>query len=423
MIHHLKMIKKKVSHIFVILFFSSLLLALPVFSRSEKIVLTQKDIITLNRIDILAYPTIFLNVIVTDEDGNPVEDLDVKDFVVFENNVKQKLDDVINASQQDEPINVVLTMDVSGSMGEENTIISEDGDYKKIRPVDKAKEAAEAFVSRLEEGDRVIVSGFADYWMPLNDLTEERDVILNSIDRLEAKGGTALFEGVLSSVKLLEELEGNKAVIVLTDGKDSGINLSLDDCIDEISGKGVPVFTIGLGTDINESNLLSISKVTGGRYFKASDSSKLDKIYELISKQLEKQYWLKYNVKDSHSLGSSVEVVVRSLSPGIQGSSSLNYITPPQVFKRVVEFVIGLIAIILLTIMFFQLFWKGFGFDPVISSYVSVLISLLLVTALFTYLFFPVCIYYKVSIQVFFTLGLLAILTVIFIIWRIKEYA
>jgi len=428
MIHHLKKTNKNI-YLFLsnrkpVLLLILLLIILNKngFTQNEKIVLTQKDIVTLNRIDILAYPTIFLNVIVTDAKGNPVKGLGIKDFAVFEKNIKQNIDDVVNASQRGEPLNVVLTMDVSGSMGEEDIILIESDEYKTVRPIDKAKEAAKNFVSELKSKDGIIVCGFAEYWLPLNDLTQDRDIILNSIDRLEAEGGTVLFEAVSESVKLVKDLEGNKAVIILTDGKDSGINLSLSDCINEITGKGVPVFTIGLGSDIDENNLINISKVTGGRYFKASDSSKLDEIYELISKQLENQYWIRYKVKKSYPIGKPVEVSVRSLS-GVQASSSLSYITPPQLAKKIIEFIIGLIAVILITVMLFQLFWKGFGFDPIISSYISILLAVFLAIVLFTYQFFSVCVYYKISIQVFLTLGLLAILTLIFIIWRIKEYA
>ncbi|HPZ07487.1 MAG TPA: VWA domain-containing protein [Candidatus Eremiobacteraeota bacterium] len=390
---------------------------------AQKIFLTQDDILTLNRIDILAYPTVFLNVIVTDKAGNPVEGLGIRDFSVSENGVQQKLDSVINSSQKDEPVLVMLTMDASGSMGSQTIIYYENGSTKTTRPMDDAKDAAKNFVSTLKSKDRVIVSGFANYWVPLNEPTEDRAVIINSIDKLEAEGGTALYQGVAESVKLLKQMEGNKAVIVLSDGNDTSGRVTLQECLTEINGSGVPVFTIGLGRDIDEKTLLDISQSTGGRYFKAPDSSKLKEIYELIAKQLQKQYWLRYKVKKSHPIGSQVNVTVSSMSPSIRGVSSLIYITPPQLIKRIIEFSIGLIAIILLTVMFFHLFWKGFGFDPVISSYISILISIFLAVGLFTFLFLGVFVYYKMTLQVFLTLGILSILAVIFVIWKIKDYA
>ncbi len=385
----------------------------------QKILLTQNDTLTLNRIDLLAYPTIFLNVMVTDKEGNPVEGLGIKDFTVSENGIEQKIDSVISASQRNEPVTIMLTMDVSGSMGDE--IYQEDG--TKRRPLDDAKEGAKTFVSTLKAHDKVIVSVFADYWLALNEATEDRATVITSIDRLTPEGGTALFQGVTESVKLLHDMEGNKAVIVLTDGKDTGKNLTLQECLTKITGQGVPVFTIGLGTDIDENTLVNIARTTGGRYFMAPDSSKLKEIYELISKQLEKQYWIKYRVKKSHPIGSEVDVAVSNMSPAMRGVSNLKYITPAQLVNRIVEFGIGLVAIILLTVMIFHIFWKGCGFDPVISSYVSILISLCLATGLFVFLFLGVFIYYKMTLQVFFTLGILTVLGFIFIIWKIKDYA
>jgi hypothetical protein len=62
---------------------------------------------------------------VTDREGNPLEALGIKDFTVSENGVEQKIDSVISASQRNEPVTIMLTMDVSGSMGDE--IYLEDG--------------------------------------------------------------------------------------------------------------------------------------------------------------------------------------------------------------------------------------------------------------------------------------------------------
>lgn len=381
--------------------------------------LTQNDILTLNRIDLLAYPTVFLNVMVTDREGNPVDGLGIKDFTVSENGIEQKINTVISASQRNEPVTIMLTMDVSGSMGQET--YHEDG--TKRRPLDDAKEGAKNFISTLKEKDKVIVSAFADYWLALNEINEDRAPAVNSIDRLVPEGGTVLFQGVTESVNLLHDMEGNKAVIVLTDGKDSGKNLTLQECLTKITGQGVPVFTIGLGADIDENTLLNIARITGGRYFRAPDSSKLKEIYELISKQLEKQYWIKYRVKKAHPIGSDVDVTVSSMSPAMRGLSTLKYITPAQLINRIIEFGIGLVSIILLTVMIFHIFWKGCGFDPVISSYVSILISICLSIGLFIFLFLGVFIYYKMTLQVFLTLGILVLLGFIFIIWKIKDYA
>ncbi|MEQ8222551.1 MAG: VWA domain-containing protein [Candidatus Eremiobacterota bacterium] len=303
----------------------------------QKIVLTQNDILTLNRIDLLAYPTVFLNVMVTDREGNPLEGLGIKDFTVSENGVEQKIDSVISASQRNEPVNIMLTMDVSGSMGDE--IYLEDG--TKRRPLDDAKDGAKTFVSNLKAQDKVIVSVFADYWLAVNEVTEDRAPVINSIDKLTPEGGTVLFQGVTESVRVLHDMEGNKAVIVLTDGKDSGKNLTLQECLTKITGQGVPVFTIGLGTDIDENTLVNIARTTGGRYFRAPDSSKLKEIYELISKQLEKQYWIKYRVKKSHPIGSEVDVTVSNMSPAMRGVSTLKYITPAQLVTGLLNSVSG----------------------------------------------------------------------------------
>ena len=86
-----------------------------------------------------------------------------------------------------------------------------------------------------------------------------------------------------------------KAVIVLSDGFDFGSTNNLNQVISNATAKGVPIFTIGIGT-INTAVLAQMANDTGGQFFVAQTSQNLATIYQQLSSVLyENQYILTFN--------------------------------------------------------------------------------------------------------------------------------
>jgi Ca-activated chloride channel family protein len=206
---------------------------------------------------------------------------------------------------QGEGIDIILCMDVSGSMGGSR-------DIEPTR-LEAAKEVAEQFI-RSRPVDRiglVIFSGEAFSQVPL---TTDKDMLISQVRSLESRGyladGTVIGEGLATAVdRLSQSTARSKVIILLTDGKEDPPETRLIDpltALEIAKSKGIKVYTIGVGAMpssvvertgstkpalktgaidfIDEELLRRIAEETGGRYFRAKDKETLKSVYELIDK-------------------------------------------------------------------------------------------------------------------------------------------
>jgi Ca-activated chloride channel homolog len=205
-----------------------------------------------------------------------------------------------------EGIDIMLCMDVSGSMGSTDIPPSR---------MDVAKEVAEDFV-RSRPVDRmglVIFSGESFTQCPL---TNDRNTLIAQIQSLEnrtlLKDGTIIGEGLATAVDRLGQSNSkSKVIILITDGKEDAPDTRLIDpltALDIAKSRGVKVYTIGMGAMpstiventgnkpgvknpnidfIDEELLRKIATETGGQYFRARDKEALKATYSQID-QLEK---------------------------------------------------------------------------------------------------------------------------------------
>lgn len=173
------------------------------------------------------------------------------------------------------PLEVVLVIDRSGSM--------ELDDYHPTR-LEAARKAAELFLQQIQPGDSAALVSFRDYVTLEAELTEDRDLIMDTLRRLRPAGDTAVGEGIHGAVQILQEGESEsvKAIVLLSDGAS---NEGRDPAVaaNEARDAGIPVFTVGIGVpgeDFDEFTLRSIAETTGGEYLYAPDASELSRVYE-----------------------------------------------------------------------------------------------------------------------------------------------
>ncbi|HEY6504326.1 MAG TPA: VWA domain-containing protein [Chitinophagaceae bacterium] len=202
-----------------------------------------------------------------------------------------------------EGIDIILCMDVSGSMSSRDILPSR---------LEVAKEvAAEFIISRpVDRIGIVIFSGEAFTQVPL---TTDKNVLLEQIQSLESRkylsDGTVIGEGLATAVDRLTESEAkSKVIILLTDGKEDPPETRLIDpltALEIAKAKAIRVYAIGMGAmpstiveregtapapknpaiDFIDVQLLqSIAEQTGGRYFRAKDKEALKYIYDQIDK-------------------------------------------------------------------------------------------------------------------------------------------
>ena len=237
--------------------------------------------ITINSIDIGAYPDVRIFATVL-QNGEPLLGLTADDFRVREDEVDQE---PLVVEPQLPPLSVVITLDTSGSMS---------------RRMEETKAAAQAFVQSLGDQDSVQLVGFAREIRALTPMTTTKETVLEAIDTLVARGDTALYDATFLSVDLLTERRGRKAVVLLSDGVDddgTGQPLSertISDVLSHATASGVPVFVVGLGTEMDEAVLTDIAQTTGARYLNAPTAEELGAVYSQISGQLSGQYAIRY---------------------------------------------------------------------------------------------------------------------------------
>lgn len=205
-----------------------------------------------------------------------------------------------------EGIDIVLCMDVSGSMGSRDILPSR---------MDVAKEVAVDFVlgRPVDRIGLVIFSGESFTQVPI---TTDRNTLVTQIQSLESrrylKDGTVIGEGLATAVDRLSKSEAkSRVIILLTDGKEDAPDTRLIDpltALEIAKTKGIKVYSIGMGAvpsniveieggklgqknpamDFLDVDLLQrIANETGGRYFRAKDKEALQNIYKQID-QMEK---------------------------------------------------------------------------------------------------------------------------------------
>ncbi len=176
------------------------------------------------------------------------------DLVVTEDGVEQKVETFEEAV---DPVTVVLALDGSGSM-------------KKSAA--QAQAAARDFVNALRPEDKIAMISFADRSVLVHGPTEKRDETLKAIDAYVATGGTALNDALYDSLTQVSKIEGRRAIVVVTDGRDEnaasngpGSAQSWNEVLNQLEQTQATIYAIGIGTTVDRSRLEVLAEKSGGQ--------------------------------------------------------------------------------------------------------------------------------------------------------------
>ncbi len=198
-----------------------------------------------------------------------------------------------------EGIDIVLAMDVSTSMLAR--------DFTPDR-VSASKDIAIEFISQ-RPSDRMGIVVFAGESFTQCPLTTDRATLINLMKEVETgliEDGTAIGNGLATAVARMKDSDAkSRVVILLTDGVNNSGEVSPKMAAEIAKAYGIRVYTIGVGkegmapypvmtpwgvqvqnmkVEIDEALLKEIAESTGGRYFRATDNTKLAEIYSEINK-------------------------------------------------------------------------------------------------------------------------------------------
>lgn len=170
---------------------------------------------------------------------------------------------------------IALVIDVSGSM---------EGDK-----IEQARSAAQRFLDLLPPQNRVTLITFNDVIMQQNELAPFEQVegqVRSQIDGMVATGGTALYDAVAAAADFLDQGEGNRirAIVVLSDGQDTGSMTSLNDLTQLDRGEQNPllIFPVAYGGDADISSLNTIARTSSTKVI-SGDESGIQQLFELLS--------------------------------------------------------------------------------------------------------------------------------------------
>ena len=198
-----------------------------------------------------------------------------------------------------EGIDIVFAMDVSTSM------LARDFTPDRISA---AKDIAIEFISQ-RPSDRMGIAVFAGESYTQCPLTTDRATLINLMKEVQTDlidDGTAIGNGLATAVaRMMDSDAPSRVVILLTDGVNNSGEIAPQTAAEIAKTYGVRVYTIGVGAngmapypvmtpwgvemqqvqvEIDEDLLRSIAETTGGRYFRATDNTKLAEIYSEINK-------------------------------------------------------------------------------------------------------------------------------------------
>jgi len=264
-----------------------------------------------------------VNASVTDRNGRALSDLQPADFTVWENGIERK---VVSIAPSREPFNLVLLLDVSGSVEER---------------IDFIRKAARDFLKTASHQDRIAIISFRGDIQIISNFSTDRTLLSQKLEEIDAGGPTALYDAlayVLSTT--LKPLRGDRtAVVILSDGDDNQSFIPIPALLEATNESGALIYPLYVPSGlIPESSVARpegtadplraryltlttradedgrrLANVSGGVYYPIHRLEDLQRAYNDVVAQLRTAYTITYA---SNSQPSERRVRVRANRDG-----------------------------------------------------------------------------------------------------------
>jgi Ca-activated chloride channel family protein len=249
---------------------------------------------------------VLLHATVVDDKQHIVTDLDRTAFTVFEDGKAQS---IISFHHEDIPVAMGIVIDNSGSMREKRA---------------KVNQAALNLVRSSNPQDEVFVVNFNDEYYLDQDFTNDLLKLKEALEKIDAKGGTALYEAVVASAEHLKKdarLE-RKVLFVVTDGEDNASRGNLEQAVKQLQEENGPsVYAIGILGDEEHPKrarraLEIIAQRTGGLAYFPKTLDDVDEISRQVAHDIRNQYTIGYKPTNPRASGGFRTIRVEAKTKG-----------------------------------------------------------------------------------------------------------
>jgi len=247
-----------------------------------------------------------LNVTVTDKSGHLVTNLPESAFVVMENGAAQQIS---LFRREDVPVSLGLIIDNSGSMRDKRQSV---------------ESAALALVRDSNRQDESFVVNFNDEAYLDSDFTSDIKVLEQGLNKLDARGGTAMRDAISMSIDHLHDKakRDKKVILVVTDGNDNASAKSLESLVRLAQQNDVLIYAIGLLSEEEKKEARKAKRAldllvesTGGLAFYPKDVTEVEKIAHEGAHDIRNQYTIAYKPVNQALDGSFRQVRVTVKTP------------------------------------------------------------------------------------------------------------
>jgi Ca-activated chloride channel family protein len=217
-----------------------------------------------------------VNALVSDRSGKFISGLKREQFRVLEDGKPQK---ILHFADEAAPLEIVVAMDISGSMG---------------GAIDDLKNAVRQFISRLKPTDLVTLVAFNQEMFVLTQRESDQAKLSAAVDRLTAWGGTTLYDAIIQSLNLLSRQPGRRSLVVFSDGEDQSSQATFAVVDRALRASDAGLFMVALGRGREQATLRetleALAEPSGGRALFADKSEDLGNAFAELLNELTHQY-------------------------------------------------------------------------------------------------------------------------------------
>ncbi len=272
------------------------------------------------------------SVVLTDKQGAPITGLKVDDFEVVEEGKPQTITYFAAGDPEDGdnlgealPLHLGLTLDLSGSME---------------RDIHDVRTAVIKFLNNNRSAIDFTLVDFDTEIRVARYSADESERLIERIRRRRPDGWTALFDAVGVYLNSVGPLDGQKIMLLYTDGGDTRSELTFSDLLDLLKSSDVTVYAIGYlenqsanARNQAQNQLNRMAQITGGQAFFPSNVKELDKIYDKIQREIAARYSLGFVSNDTRKDGAWRKVTIKVKRPDLKDAklrTRTGYFAPYQ---------------------------------------------------------------------------------------------